>query len=141
MARPCKFWLLAVCIVSALVATVAMALQSRSVRIAIYRVPLGGNFDKYTRLSKLLTLGMSPIQVKAVLGAPDSVETFTNGIRWLYVEEGSTTGCEYTAEFQGRDDASLRLVYERNVEHVLFPTSRRWERGQRLEAPQLPLRH
>ena len=113
--------------------------RSQTFQIAMYkRLPLGGSFDRYTRLTKYLRIGMSPSQVQAVLGPPESIQTFTNGVRWLYNEVGATSGWEYVAEFQN-SKGSPELTYLRNVEHVVFPSSRRLEVGTRLNAPQFPL--
>jgi len=113
--------------------------SSQPLQIAIYkRLPLGGNFARFARLTPFLRLGMNPSQVQKVLGPPELSYTFTNGFRWIYNEVDATTGWEYVAEFRNTKN-SPELTYIRNVEHVVFPNSRRFELGTRLEAPQLPL--
>ena len=100
---------------------------------------LGSNYDKFTRLTQSLKLGMNPTEVEGVLGAPTWTQSFTNGLRWLYHEAESTTGWEYLVEFQNTN-GQQRLIYLRNIQHVVFPDSRSFEQGTRLPAPPLPLR-
>lgn len=111
------------------------------VKTAFIKATATSHWSKYQRLTKLLCLGMSPLEVQKILGTPDQKLTLTNGECWAYSETGPTAGGNYVVEFkrEGRSSTEadgLRLCYIQNVEHVLFADSKRIQKGEPLHLPE-----
>jgi hypothetical protein len=90
----------------------------------IRNVPFASPYTTFNRLSDLLKVGMSPEEVRRILGAPEDQREMPGGRRWVYVEDGSeaTSGWLCVADFEtGAGNEKLR--YFCNIEHVVFPSS------------------
>ena len=91
-----------------------------------------GSYQTYDRLADMLRIGMTADEVRAVLGAPESVYELPAGLRWLYDEVEATTGWLCIADFAPVHGVH-RLQYFCNVEHIVFPTSRHREFGSPID--------
>lgn len=90
-------------------------------------------WSEYQRLTKMLFLGMEDSKVEYILGKPDQVDEYSVGQRWFYFEDDSTTGWTYIVDFKKDNSVALKLCYVANIEHRMFPSSKRSEIGQPLK--------
>lgn len=117
------------------------AVGSVGVRKRFIKATATSFWSEHQRLTKLLSLGMSPAEVQNILGEPDRKLTLNNGECWAYSETGPTAGGNYVVEFKRESGSlggvgALRLCYIQNVEHRFLPDSKRFQMGEKLYVPE-----
>jgi hypothetical protein len=106
--------------------------SSVAIKAEIIRSNVFGDFySTHNRLGNLLKIGMTPGEVRSVLGEADIKQTMTNGFRWSYGETGPTAGAICVVDFATNENP--HLCFFLNVSHVIFPDFSHQEFGNPLD--------